>query len=108
LIDAACSADLPPEPRAFQVRAVEVEADQDASRHDLRDDVAEARESRVVLVTRLSGVNGISSVPKNASSAVTSAVLWQACPDWVLGVVWCCSERFPSWVGDGWFSPDCE
>src|SRR4029453_4794431 len=34
--------------------------------------------SRVVCVTRLSSVTGILSVPKNASRALTTAVLWQA------------------------------
>jgi hypothetical protein len=37
--------------------------------------------SRVVCVARLSSVKGTLSVPKKASRAVTTAVLWQACAE---------------------------
>ena len=37
--------------------------------------------SRVVWVARLSSVKGTLSVPKNASRALTTAVLWQACAE---------------------------
>ena len=76
------AADLAAEVRALQVGVAEVEADEDACPVDVFDHVVEAVVAlRGRPVTRLSSAKGTLSVPKKASRASTTAVLWQACAD---------------------------
>ena len=58
-----------------------MEADQDPCQIDVVDDVLEPAYRLVVWVMRLSSVKATSSVPKNASRAATTALLWQACAE---------------------------